>query len=212
MSLNRACSKGDLASVKKIVNDGADINAIDSRGRTALFEAAWGGYNDIVKFLLDNGANANLADSTGYTPVMRAAEEGHDSVVATLVQKGADVNVHGKVRGTTALMLAAEHGHCKTIEKLIDAGAKVNAIDHYEETALARAYRTNQTKAAELIESKGGRGKPERNTFQYADKEPPRPLAKAAAPQWTAAPGDGVFDDDDVAGAGIPDEGFDEEE
>lgn len=210
MSLNRACSKGDLASVKKIISDGADINAIDSRGRSALLEAAWGGYNDVVKFLLDKGANPNLADSTGYTPIMRASEEGHDSVVGTLIQKGADVNVHGKVRGTTALMLAAEHGHCKSIEKLIDAGAKVNAIDQYEETALARAYRTNQLKAAELIELKGGRGKPERNTFQYADKEPPRPISKAAAPQWTAAPGDGEFDDEDT-GSSIPDEGFDEE-
>jgi len=209
MNLNRACSKGDLTLVKKILSEGANINAIDSSGRTALLEAAWSGHNDIVKFLIEKGADINTCDSTGYTPLMRASEEGNDSVVSTLIQKGADANAAGKVRGTTALMLAAEQGHIKCIEKLLDGGAKINAIDQYDETALARALRTNQLKAADALEAKGGRGKPERNTFNYQHKEPARPLSKSGAPQWTAAPGDGVFDDD--AGGGISDESFDEE-
>jgi ankyrin repeat protein len=207
MNLNRASSKGDLINVKKLVSDGADVNTTDSSGRTALVEAAWGGHNDIVKYLIEKGANVNTGDSVGYTALMRASEEGHDAVVNTLVQKGADINACGKVRGTTALMLAAEQGHVKTIEILLEHGAKVNTVDQYEETAMARAYRTNQLKAAEFLESKGGRGKPERNTFTYTDKEV-RPITKTSIPQWSAAANEGGFDEDSIGAS--PDESFDE--
>lgn len=206
MNLSRASSKGDIATVKKLVNEGADVNATDSSGRTALIEAAWGGYNEVVSFLIEKGANVNACDNAGCTALMRAAEEGHEAVVKTLAKSGADVNLCGKVRGTTALMLASEQGHLKVIELLIENGAKINAIDQYEETALARAYRTNQTKAAEFLESKGGRGKPERNTFTYKDKDI-RPPAKTAIPQWSAAANEGGFDEDDIGA----DDSFDDE-
>ncbi len=201
MNLSRASSKGDIATVKKLVNEGADINSTDSSGRTALIEAAWGGHNEVVSFLIEKGANVNASDAAGYTAVMRAAEDGHDAVVKTLVKNGADVNFCGKVRGTTALMLASEQGHLKVIEILVENGAKINALDQYEETAIARAYRTNQTKAAEYLESKGGRGKPERNTFTYNDKDI-RPSAKTAIPQWSAAANEGGFDEDDIGTEG----------
>ncbi len=206
MNLNRASSKGDLSMVKKLISEGADINATDNSGRTALVEAAWAGHNAIVKFLIEKGADINTGDKAGYTALMRASEEGRDAIVATLVQKGADVNASGKVRGTTALMLAAERGHIKILEMLLEHDAKINAIDQYEETALARAYRTNQTKAAEFLDSKGGRGKPERNTFTYNEKDN-RPPAKTSIPQWSAAASEGGFDDEQIS---TSDESFDE--
>jgi ankyrin repeat protein len=207
MNLNRASSKGDLSTVKKLLTEGADVNATDSSGRTALVEAAWGGHTDIVKYLIEKGANVNTGDNVGYTALMRASEEGHNAVVTVLVQKNADVNLRGKVRGTTALMLAAEQGHIKTLEILLEHGAKVNAVDQYEETAMARAYRTNQLKAAEFLETKGGRGKPERNTYTYTDKEI-RPITKASIPQWSAAANEAGYDDDSLGGAS--DESFDD--
>ena len=207
MNLNRASSKGDLSTVKKLISESSDVNAMDSSGRTALIEAAWGGHNDVVKHLIEKGAKVNTGDNVGYTALMRASEEGHNAVVTTLVQNGADVNLFGKVRGTTALMLAAEQGHIKTLEILLEHGAKVNAVDQYEETAMARAYRTNQLKAAEFLETKGGRGKPERNTFTYTDKEV-RPITKAAVPQWSAAANESGFDEDAVGGGS--EESFDE--
>lgn len=206
MNLNRASSKGDLSMVKKLISEGSDINAIDSSGRTALIEAAWAGHNTIVKFLIEKGADVNTSDNAGYTALMRASEEGRDAIVATLVQNGADVNARGKVRSTTALMLAAERGHLKILEVLLEHGAKINAIDQYEETALARAYRANQTKAAEYLDSKGGRGKPERNTFTYNEKDN-RPPAKTSIPQWSAAASEGGFDDEEI---GAPNESFDD--
>jgi hypothetical protein len=72
---------------------------------------------------------------------------------------------------------------------------------------MARAYRTNQLKAAEFLETKGGRGKPERNTYTYTDKEI-RPITKASIPQWSAAANEAGYDDDSLGGAS--DESFDD--
>lgn len=206
MTLMKACSKGDLAAVKKILAEGADINAVDSSGRTPLIEASWGGHADIVKFLIEKGADINATDKSGFTALCRAAEEGYAPIVSLLVQKGADVNVQGSVRGTTPLMLAAEKGHIKVLEVLVTSGAKVNMVDKYEETPLARAYRTNQTKAAEFLESKGGRGKPERNSYTTSDRES-RSSSKASLPQWTA----GGFEGSENEDMGMGGEDYDNE-
>ncbi len=196
MNLIRASAKGDLARVKKLIEEGADVDAGDSTGRTALLEAAWGGHVDVVKYLLDKGASVNAADSSGYTPLMRAAEEGHAVIVSLLIKKGADVNCRGKVRGSTPLMLAAERGQLKIVEMLIENGAKINAIDLYEETALARAYKAEQSKVISFLESKGAMRKPERSMLTHHDKDTTF-FTKATIPKWDAAADDAAFRDED---------------
>lgn len=205
MSIIRASVKGDLAQVKKLVDEGADVNATDSSKRTALLEAAWGGHTDVVKYLVDCGASVNCVEVSGYTPLMRAAEEGHTAVVTLLLKKNADVNARGNVRGSTPLMLAAEKGEVKIVELLLDGGALINAVDQFEETALARAYRAEQMKVVAFLESKGATRKPERS-FNHHDKEL-RPITKATIPQWSAAADDAGFDEEPVA----TDESFEEE-
>jgi uncharacterized protein len=207
MSLIRASAKGDLSQVKKLIDEGADVDTADASGRTALLEAAWGGYTDIVKYLIDKGATVNHADMSGFTPLMRAIEDGHNAIVTLLVKNGADVNTRGNVRGSTPLMIAAEKGELKVIELLLDHGAKINAVDQFEETALARAYRSEQLKAVSLLESKGATRKPERNTFNHHDKDL-RPFTKASIPQWSAAADDAGLEEEDTP---APEEPFEEE-
>ena len=209
MSIVRASAKGDLAQVKKLLADGADINSADLKGRTALIEAAWGGYTDIVKLLVESGADIDCADSSGFTPLMRAVEDEHVAVVTCLLQKGANVNTRGNVRGSTPLMLAAENGSVKLIELLLKHGAKINALDQFEETALARAYRMEQLGAVNLLESKGATRKPDRNHYTHADKDL-RPVTKATLPKWSAEAEDAGLDDDEPAE--VIEEAFEEEE
>jgi len=207
MSIIRASAKGDLSLVKKLLNEGTAIDSVDSSGRTALIEAAWGGFGPVLDFLLDNGASVNNADSSGFTALMRAVEEGHAAIVEKLIKKGADVNTRGNVRGSTPLMLAAEQGNTKIIELLLDSGAKLNAVDQFEETALARAYRTEQLDAVNLLESRGATRKPERSLFTHHDKDL-RPFTKASIPKWSAAADDVGFDDEEPA---VTEESFEEE-
>jgi ankyrin repeat protein len=202
MNLLRASAKGDLAAVKKFIVEGVDANVIDGSGRTPLLEAVWAGHLDVVKFLVEKGAQVNLADKAGYTPLMRACEEGHLQVVAYLINKGASVNSRGKVKGTTPLMLAAEQGHVKVLEVLVAHDAKINAVDQLEETAVSRAYHMNQNKAAAFLESKGGRGKPERSSLShYASRDHGgKQSTKAALPQWSAAASESGMDDEEMEG------------
>jgi ankyrin repeat protein len=58
-----------LAAAEVLLQAGAQVNARDERGRTALHAAAAAGYTDIVQLLLEHGADAAAADADGVTPV-----------------------------------------------------------------------------------------------------------------------------------------------
>ncbi len=78
--------------VERSIKEGANVNAQDGQGRTALYFAADKGDMDAVKFLIDQGANVNLADINGQTPLDRAALRSFLDIVRYLVQNGASAN------------------------------------------------------------------------------------------------------------------------
>jgi len=58
-----------LGSAEVLLAAGADVNARDARGRTALHAAAAQGYTDVAKFLVEHGADLKAADNDGVLPV-----------------------------------------------------------------------------------------------------------------------------------------------
>jgi ankyrin repeat protein len=89
-SLQYAAQRGHLATIRTLVEHGANLNAQDQWGYTALWYAATchGGHRDIVDFLLRSGADPALADSEGRTPLdwatMNSANKQNREVVAML--------------------------------------------------------------------------------------------------------------------------------
>jgi thioredoxin-like negative regulator of GroEL len=152
--LIEAAKNGDTAQVKALLDKGADVNARDKDGLTALMWAAAGGRTDIVKALLDKGADVNAKTSYGYTALMWAAAGGHTDIVKALLDKGADVNAKDS-DGYTALMWAAARGHTDIVKALLDKGADVNAKDEDGTTALMSAARNGHTDTVKALLDKG---------------------------------------------------------
>ena len=79
-----AARKGDTAVVQELLDAGADVNATDKHGGTALMMAAVNGHTDTVQVLLDAGADINMKHGFGKSAKMLAAEKGHSEVVELL--------------------------------------------------------------------------------------------------------------------------------
>ena len=106
-----AALEGRTETVKALLRKGADVNAKDDSGRTALMFAVINLHGQTVKVLLEHGADVNARDDDGATPLMLAASCGDPEIVQTLLSRGADLNGSFVQTGKTALMLAEEHGY-----------------------------------------------------------------------------------------------------
>ena len=70
-------SKGDVKSVKAMLETGANPNAQDIDGLTALMYATRKDKAEVVNLLLSKGADPNLRDSSGWTALMYAAKKNY---------------------------------------------------------------------------------------------------------------------------------------
>jgi ankyrin repeat protein len=84
-----AAGKGDNNAVKKLMDEGAEMNVRDPDGRTPLTEAVWGNHIATVKLLLDKGADPNARKTDGATPMSIAAGKGYKEIVELLKKAGA---------------------------------------------------------------------------------------------------------------------------
>ena len=152
-ALTKAASAGDMATVRKLVEKGADVNEKikDGTGRTALIKAAEKGHIDIVRYLIGKGANVNYkADMSGDTALEDAAAGGYMDLVGLLIDKGALVN-NG---GVAPLVAAAEKGHADVVRFLIEKGADVN-VNNGNGTALMASATGGYMDIVQLLLEKG---------------------------------------------------------
>jgi len=116
----------DFATVKLLVEHGADVNARSSNlQRTPLLIAAsYPGAVDVLRLLLSKGADIHAKDGSGTHALGRAATYADVEVVRFLVEHGCDPNEEGY--GAARLRLFARH-HVPTIEYLLSKGLKVDS-------------------------------------------------------------------------------------
>ena len=97
---------------------GADVNASDSDGTTALHVAASQDRLSVAVDLLRFGAEVNAFDNTGMAPLHVAALHGHFDMVQRLVADGASITETDRI-GMTPLHFAASRGHLRVVQFLM---------------------------------------------------------------------------------------------
>ncbi|WP_240906297.1 ankyrin repeat domain-containing protein [Thermomonas sp. HDW16] len=119
---------GDTDAVRRLLDFGLPVDAVDSQGCSALLRAAGGGHRALVDLLLARGANPGLAANTGATPLSAAVSMRQAEIVDHLLDAGAGLEqrLPGEV---TVLMLAAALGLPELVSRLLQAGADLHATD-----------------------------------------------------------------------------------
>ena len=132
-----------ITNVHTLANKGANLNAKDNAGQTALMKAVrMGNCNmEVVRFLIEKGADVNAYDKHGLTALIFAAHKGSMDTVRLLLDKGADVNAKGdwsflETRWTPLFFAISETANVDIIRILIDKGADMNAKDGDGHTVL----------------------------------------------------------------------------
>ena len=139
-----AAKTGNDAEVSALLLAGADVNEVDTEGKTALMIAALNGNTALVSLLLKAGADLNHAyrpwrySFGGKTALILAVEKGHAAVVSLLLKAGAEVDKTDD--GITALMAASGQGHNAVVSLLLKAGAEVNKEYPTEKGLTALAF------------------------------------------------------------------------
>ena len=151
--LHEAADRGDAVGVKASLQKGADINAKDTMGNTALVLAARHGHRAVVKLLIEKGANMNILDARDMTALSWAVGRDDIEMVKLLIKYGADVNDRSTAR--TALEDAAMHGYLDMVKLLIAKGANVNLFGERGRTALMSAVGLKDIEIAKLLIERG---------------------------------------------------------
>lgn len=214
-----AVMRGDAASVRLLLKQGADVNAAQTDGMTALHWAASRGDADVASMLLAAGARVDVLTRNGnYTPLHLAARSGRAPVVKALLAAGADVKAVTTTGGASALHFAAADGDSATVVALLEKGAPVDMREGaWSQTPLMWASSYNRVRAIKVllsrganieatskIEDIGARERAER-TQLLARARKVAALKAAEAPLTTpGAPGGAAFVANAIASASAP--------
>jgi ankyrin repeat protein len=147
-----AAMSKDREAVKTLLKNGADVNAAQGDGMTALHWAARSGDAELTQMLLYAGANVKATTRLGgYTALMMAADQGHAAVLAALLTGGADAKAANAL-GTTPLMLAAASGNAQAVTTLVENGAEIEAKEKtFGQTPLMFAAASNRVDAVKAL-------------------------------------------------------------
>jgi ankyrin repeat protein len=103
-----AASENDTDAISTLLDEGADVNEVDSEGSSALHWAVYSGQLDAAALLLESGADPNTVDTYDSTPLIDATYNEDVEMVKLLLQYGADAN-YEDASGYTAYDYALEY-------------------------------------------------------------------------------------------------------
>ncbi|XP_033982035.1 ankyrin repeat, SAM and basic leucine zipper domain-containing protein 1 [Trematomus bernacchii] len=148
--LKQAISKGDIGTVKQLLDDGMDVETRLGFDWTPLMCAVNVVNYELTELLLDRGASANFSKDNWTVLMACCSATGSEDKIARCVEillsRNADPNMVDRSE-MTCLMVAAWNGRSKVINLLLSHGAEINIQDRNGLTALSIAVQYGKEEA-----------------------------------------------------------------
>ncbi len=144
-----AARNGNRAMVELLLSRGADVNAKENDGDTALHYAAGRGFQAVAEVLLANHADVNIPNTGGSTPLFLAASSGQLEIIQMLLAAGANTNLKDG-KGRSPLNYAIGNAP-EIFQALLDAGTNPNTEDPEGRTPLSYAAERDSSKVVRLL-------------------------------------------------------------
>jgi ankyrin repeat protein len=137
--LHDAAVAGDVDAIRRLVADGADLDARDGAGRTPVMAATVAHQAEAVQVLLEAGADVDLRDDRLDNPFLYAGAEGLLDILRLANEAGADPALTNRYGGV-AVIPASERGHVEVVRYLLDeTDVDVDHVNNLGWTALLEA-------------------------------------------------------------------------
>jgi len=139
-----------LVEFVRLVIAGADVDASNLSGNTALEFALEDGYIGIAMLLKELGADITVTDFFGRSPLMIAVICRNLTIIRLLKSMGADVN-HQDGCGHNALIIAACIGRPDILRLIVEMGPKIDVQNRLGMTGLMMATRKDKIEAVKFL-------------------------------------------------------------
>ena len=137
--LLQATQRGDREAVLKLLQQGADINARDTQGRTPIMVATYQHHTEMVRALLKEGADVNIRDNNTENHLLHSAAQGWLDILRLAIEAHADTSLTNRFGGIS-IIPASERGHVEIVRELLTHTViNVNHVNNLGWTALLEA-------------------------------------------------------------------------
>lgn len=183
-----AAQRGDVELLQTLLREGADVNAAQGDGMTALHWAAMRGRVDMIQALLYAGSNLESTTRLGaYTPLHLASKDGRAEAVAALLDGGSKANALTQT-GATPLHFAAASGNADAVSALLAKGAELDAQEMANgQTPLVFAAAAGRIEAVNVLIAAGADITLATNVIDFVEKSESDGAARGRRQELTAA-------------------------
>ena len=150
-AVHYAANKGNIRILKKLIENGADIDASTNIGKNVMHLAAEGNQPSMLIYLItEKQQSSQSADENGSTPLHWACYSGAEEAVDFLLNLNVNIDQQDKEKWTP-LHLAANEGREKIVLKLLQKNANRNLENNKGELPIDLAKKKNYRKIAKLL-------------------------------------------------------------
>lgn len=125
--LHIAAKRGNLKIINSLIKKGLDLDAVDSKGNTAIhYSILQGDNNEIIRAFINAGANLDIKDKQGESALSLAVGFSDSEIVHDMLKSGANPNTQNNSGYTPMHGALLIMGGSKVIQHFVDAKADLN--------------------------------------------------------------------------------------